>query len=77
MPTEPIKKDACVREGDPVTWIYETRGGWGYTFHVPAYVVKFAVKRVGIAALWADGETWVPRWNRSTARACVSGQQRV
>lgn len=47
---------------EPVTWHYETRGGWGYIWHVPAYVVKVTEKRVGIAALYGDGETWVPRW---------------
>jgi len=48
--------------GEKVTWLCETRGGWGYVWHVPAYVVKITAKRVGIAALYADGETWVPRW---------------
>jgi len=51
--------------GQEVTWVYETRGGWGYIWHVPAYVVKVTAKRVGIAALYGDGETWVPRWVKS------------
>lgn len=48
--------------GDAVTWRFESRGGWGYVFFVPAFVVKVNAKRVGIAALYSDGETWLPRW---------------
>lgn len=47
--------------GDEVTWHAETRGGWGYIWHVPAYVVRVTAKRVGIAALKTNDE-WAPRW---------------
>ena len=50
-----------LQPGDAVTWRYEQRGGWGYVWSVPAYVVKVGAKRVGIAVSKNDG-SWVPRW---------------
>lgn len=56
-------KDSAIRirPGDAVTWRYETNRGWGYVFHVPAYVVKVGPKRIGIGASKLNDE-WVPRW---------------
>jgi hypothetical protein len=57
----PQRQTAAFAPGDEVTWTYETRGGWGYIWKVPAYVVKVTAKRVGIAAAAIDDE-WRPRW---------------
>lgn len=46
-----------LREGLQVTWLYEMRGGYGYTQPVPATVVKASAKRVSIDALKKDGST--------------------
>lgn len=50
------------RPGDRVTYVHESRGGYGFIVNVPAYVVKVAAKRIGIAALHSDRQTWLPRW---------------
>jgi hypothetical protein len=41
--------------GDKVEWLFEARGGWGYTWWVPATVVKVGTKRVQIDAELANG----------------------
>jgi ketosteroid isomerase-like protein len=50
--------------GDAIWWLHTPRGGWGYTERVYAIVVKPGRKRVGIAVLKKDWQTWVPKWVR-------------
>ena len=46
-----------LQPGDRVTWLYESRGGYGYVIPVPATIVRMGGKRVTIAALRKDGTT--------------------
>lgn len=43
--------------GQKVSWLHETRGGYGYRWWVPATVVKVGPKRVTIDAELEKGGT--------------------
>jgi hypothetical protein len=47
--------------GQAVTWLYEPRGGYGYTIPVDGLVTKIGPKRVQIEIRKASGEL-VRRW---------------
>lgn len=50
--------------GDKVTWLHRPRGGYGYTFYIPARVIGFAATgRVKVLVEKADG-LWVERFVR-------------
>ena len=51
----------ALRIGQPVTWEYETRRGWGFVMDVPGVVVRFGTKRVCIQVGLAHGG-FVERW---------------
>jgi hypothetical protein len=44
--------------GDPIVWLREPRGGYGFTERVLARVVGIRGKRVRVAALLKDERTW-------------------
>lgn len=55
-------KPTILTVGQSVTWLYVPRGGWGYTYPVPATITKIAAKRVQIEAPLRRGGTklvWV------------------
>ena len=41
--------------GDAVTWLYESRGGYGYTARVPGEVLALGRKRVRIRVYRKNG----------------------
>lgn len=43
--------------GEAVEWHHEARGGYGYSWWVPATVVKVTAKRVVVSAALAAGGT--------------------
>jgi hypothetical protein len=53
-----------LQKGQPVYWLMQHRGGWGYVSWVPSYVLKVNKSRVAIAAqapLNAHDQSWMPR----------------
>lgn len=57
----PARSAAGSAPADPVWWLHEMRGGYGYVERVPAYLICVRARRVGIAALRRDGY-WCPVW---------------
>ena len=49
--------------GQPVTWLHEMRGGYGYVERIPAEVVRTTTARVLIQARKKSGEL-AQRWVR-------------
>jgi hypothetical protein len=44
-----------LQSGERVTWLYESRGGYGYVTPVPATVVRVSAQRVTIDAALKNG----------------------
>ncbi|MCB1966230.1 MAG: hypothetical protein KDI64_09370 [Candidatus Accumulibacter sp.] len=65
-----------MKPGDKVNWLYEPRGGYGYTMNVAAVVVKIGPRRVQIRAarhvngVWVHQTRWVSK-ERLSSRAVV------
>ena len=51
-----------LQPGTPLYWLRQPKGGWGYVENVIAIMIKPGRKRIGIAVLKADRQTWVPKW---------------
>lgn len=66
-----------MKAGDLVTWLHEPRGGYGYTFRIPARVVKLTARRVVIDAQLASGGTRriAVRAERIEAAALAAGEE--
>lgn len=65
-----------MKPGDKVNWLYEPRGGYGYSMNVAAVVVTIGPKRVQIRAarringVWVQQTRWVSK-ERLSSRAEV------
>ncbi len=53
-----------VKVGDKVNWLYEQRGGYGFSINVAAVVTKVGNKKVQVRAAMRSNGEWlqVKRW---------------
>lgn len=61
MKKTPIRSKDSLRLGENLWWLYTPRGGYGYSYYVPAMVAKINKVKVTIAAKTKDGDWKIVR----------------